>query len=223
MLTDMRDVVVFRPARILAVLVLAVLPAACGGNAGPAPAPLPPAASTMQNAVAAPPAAATVAVREVGGATQAGSGTKSKSETIKPGGGHFSLPKLPSLKGKLAYPSNDADAGSKVAFEASLTNVFNAPTPPSANIVYFLSATLNSSQFDISFNSGTDKAKIVGSILDPTKSYTLYVYIPLLSGQPVETLSLGSPNAQHELEFSSPFSGATLPTKTVAYLELGQS
>ena len=75
----------------------------------------------------------------------------------------------------------------------------------------------------MTFNSGTEKAKIAGSLFDPAKTYTLYVYVPALSNQPVATIPAGNPNAKGQLEFDSPFNGATLPTHTTAILELGES
>jgi hypothetical protein len=50
----------------------------------------------------------------------------------------------------------------------------------------------------------------------------LYVYVPAVSNQPVATISVGKPNAKHQLVFASPFSGQTLPVGTAVILELGQ-
>jgi len=216
----MRDEIVSRTSRALVAASFLLSAAGCAGGSASAP-------STQQQA----PLGTTEQASTVLPATRvapavvvepAGYVAKTKDEPLSASGGKLTLPGLSSLKGSIGYPSNNADSGAKADLSASLTNSFNAPTPAGANIVYFLQAVLKSGQVFITFNSGTETAKISGSLLDPSDTYTLYVYVPSYSNQPVDTISAGSPNKKHVLEFTSPFSGATLPTNTAAILELGE-
>jgi hypothetical protein len=212
-LRTMRYAAVTRSVRaVAATVLLGVTGCSGGGDATPA-VPASPAAQSVAAAHVAAPASPPSIDATV----------KSKTEKISAGGGKLTLPALPALKGSFGYPSNNAPSGAEAALSASLSNAFDAPTPSGANIVYFLQADVKASGFFITFNSGTEKAKIEGSLLNPADSYTLYVFIPSISNQPLDTISAGSPTAKHVLEFTSPFNSVTLPVDTVAILELGQS
>jgi hypothetical protein len=205
------------PRALLACLVLAVTGCA-GADVQPPALPLDGASQqqSLQRAVPAvsPPEQPSVALE----APSCIAGAKCKTEALSPKGGKLTLPPLPSLKGNFGYPGNNAPANAEVALIASLTNVFKAPTPKGATIVYFLQATIDASGNFVTFDSGTDKAKLSGSLLNPADTYTVYAYV---DGQLVESGSVGQPNAKHELVFDSLFNGATLPTNTTVILELG--
>jgi hypothetical protein len=201
----MRETFLTVPARLFATFAL-VLASGCAGGAI-APQTL---QATQPQSVAAPASAVQAFAADV----VPDSTVKSKTETINMAGGIFKLPALPTLKGQFAYPSNNA-------ISVSLTNAFGAPTPKGTTIVYFVKAVLDAKQLEIAFNSGTEQAAISGTLLDPTKSYSLYVYVPAFSKDPVDTIAIGNPNSKHQLRFTSPFSGATLPTNTTVDIELG--
>jgi hypothetical protein len=215
----MRDFVLGRTTRAVFAASILLSGAGCAGGGQPASGPIPMSGALAPAAVRPPEIAPPASIGRI-----EDSGVKSKTENVSASGGKLKLPGLPSLKGTFGYTANDADSGTTVALSASLTNAFNAPVPASADIVYFLQAELNSKkQLLIKFDSGTEKAKISGSLLDSSKTYTLYVFVPAISSQPVDTIAAGSPNSKHQLEFDSPFQGASLPANTVADLELGQN
>jgi hypothetical protein len=211
----MRETLVLVPARVVVACAL-LLASGCAGGAT-APQTLQATQPQAQSQSIARPSSAVQSVAEV----VPDSTVKSKTETINAAGGIFKLPALPTLKGQFGYPSSNAQSGSKVAISVSLTNAFGAPTPKGATIVYFVKSVLDAKQLEIAFNSGTEKASISGTLLDPTKTYTLYVYVPAFSKDPVDTIAIGMPNSKHQLSFTSPFSGVTLPTNTTVDIELG--
>ena len=215
----MRDDIVSGSSRALVAASFLLAVAGCAGNTAAPQAPLASGAQQQAAAMVLPsrPVAQSFALRPPGETVT------TKDQKISPSGGKFNLPKVTGLTGSIGYPENNANLGAKADLSASLTNAFNAPTPSGANIVYFLQATLKSSQFAITFDSGTETAKVKGSLLIPADSYTLYVYVPAYSSQPIETIAAGNPSKKGVLEFTSPFSGATLPTNTAAVLELGQN
>jgi hypothetical protein len=140
---------------------------------------------------------------------------------ISAAGGTLSLPSFGGFSGTIGYPTNNAPSGVNAVLVSSTTNLGTLPSAPGA--IFYEQFQLSGSAQSVTFNSGTASGTFASTALSPTKSYTLYVYIPALAGNtPYATQSLGSPSAG-SISFTSPISGITVPVGVNVVLELSSN
>ncbi|MEO6990842.1 MAG: hypothetical protein ABI346_00665 [Candidatus Baltobacteraceae bacterium] len=140
-------------------------------------------------------------------------------ESISSAGGTLKVPPFAKFGGSIGYTSNNAPSGTTITLISSVQNLAHVPNPPSGTAIFYIQATLSSSQFTIVFNSGNASATIASKKLVAAKTYTVYAYA---LGQLVGQFNAGHPK-NGKLHFTSPINGQTIPTGVTVTVQLAQN
>jgi hypothetical protein len=148
---------------------------------------------------------------------QPNSNCGSKTESINPAGGAFTIPPCNGTKGKVTYGTNNAN-NNTVTLQSAASNP--APsicgTASGETTLAYVLATGNGAG-SITYNPTSKKSTLKNAAFPPSLTFTLYAYA---FGVEQFHQSLGSPNNKGVLKFSSPLNGMTIPLGITLCFEL---